>query len=127
MDVGAALAVLAPGREAASVAQARARQLRLVADDVRRVARRVGGTAAVDWRSSAADAFRLQARLRAQAALDLAGKVDRAAEALERHAVLVGDRVVLVEETVRRAPDRLRDLGGDLARRAADELDQVLS
>lgn len=126
MDVGAALGVLGPGREAARVAQARARQLRLVADDVRRVARRVGGTAAVDWRSTAAAAFRIQARLRSQALSDLAGQVDRAADALERHAILVGDRVVLVEETVRKAPDRLQDLGGVLARRVADELDQVI-
>lgn len=127
MDVGVALAVLEPARNAAVAARAGARQLRLLADDVRRVARRVGGTATVDWRSRAAEAFRSQASLRSAAASELAEQLDRAADVLDRHAVLVGDRVALVEETVRRAPERLRDLGDGLARRVADELGELTS
>jgi hypothetical protein len=126
VDIGAALAVLGPGREAAAVAAARARALRALADDVRRVARRMSGTAEVDWRSSAAEAFRLQTSARSASVTGLAAQLDGAADALDRHATLVAARVAAVEETVRRAPERLRDLGGVLARRVADELEEVL-
>lgn len=126
MDVGSALAVLGPGREAAVAARARARQLRVLADDVRRVARRVEETSSVDWRSAAADAFRHQLVERVAQVSDLARRLDEAAGAMERHASLVGDRVALVEETARRAPDQLRELGDGLARRVADVLDEVV-
>lgn len=126
MDVGAALAVLGPGQEAAAVAAARARQLRVLADEVRQVGRSIGATTGVDWRSAAAEAFRESASTLVATSTELAARLDLAADVLDRHAVTVRGRLDQVEDFVRRAPDRVRDLGGPLARRIADELGPVL-
>lgn len=125
MDVVAALAVLGPSRDAAGVAAARARALRALADDVRLLARRVDVATQIDWRSAAADAFRYQAAVLTTTTLERADELDRAADALARHAAIVGDRVAEIEQVLRRAPERLRDLGEGIVRRVAEELEEV--
>ena len=94
------MALLGPGREAAGRAMVGARVLRLLADDVRPVARGVAATAGVDWSSAAAVAFRRQVVLRAEAAQELADRLDRAADALEQHGRVVADRVALLDQVV---------------------------
>ncbi|HZI98507.1 MAG TPA: hypothetical protein VFD41_13360 [Actinomycetales bacterium] len=93
MDVGAA-----------AVAAARAGQLRSVADDVRHQGQRALGTTSIDWRSPAAGAFRTQACELGLSGLDLARRIDEAAEALERHAVVAAGRFSELEDFLRRLP-----------------------
>jgi hypothetical protein len=67
----------------------RGRELRLLGDQVRLGARRLGGLVDLRWQSRAAEAFRARVRHEAREQLSLADALDEAAAAFDRLAALV--------------------------------------
>ena len=91
--------------------RALATRLRDDAERLRQLARRVGATRGVAWRSRAAALFRDRAGERAQAVRRSAGELDEAARLMDAHAEGV--------EVARAQVVRVAGLGADLARSAA--------
>jgi hypothetical protein len=74
---------------AADEVRAAAARVQSVGDDVRRLADRTLDAGGVDWRSTAAGGFRQRLAEESARVRSAAGGLDRAAEALRRHAAAV--------------------------------------
>jgi hypothetical protein len=95
-----------------------AARLRADAEQLRRLARRVGLAGDVAWRSRAATLFRERVATRAHALRRAAGELDEAAGRVDAHAEGV--------EVARAEVARVAALGADLARSARDAMTRAV-